>query len=291
MRNSNNRLGIGLMVATMVIFAFQDGLSRHLAENYNVLMVVMIRYWFFATFAVWWSMKNANGWRAAVATDQPILQIFRAVLLALEICVMVLAFTYIGLVESMAVFAAYPLVVAALSGPVLGENVGWRRWIAIMIGFVGVLIILNPTVNVFTPAALIPLASASMFALYSLLTRFAARKDPASVSFLWVGLVGAVVMTLVGIWSWEPMTRFDSVLMAMLCVSGALAHWLLIKVYEIAEASSVQPFAFLHIVFAAGVGIIFFSEELHFNVAVGSGIVLAAGLFTVLRETQSKEPG
>ena len=287
MTKTNTRLGIILMVLTMIIFALQDGLSRHLAETYNVLMVVMVRYWFFASFALWWAMRNAGGIRGAIATTQPLLQIFRGVLLALEICVMVLAFTYIGLVESMAVFAAYPLMVAALSGPVLGEFVGWRRWIAIFVGFIGVLIILNPTVTVFTPAALIPLASASMFALYSLLTRFAARKDPARVSFLWVGLVGAVVMTVVGIWYWENMTGFDSVLMAMLCVSGALAHWLLIKVYETAEASSVQPFAFLHIVFAAAVGIFFFNEVLATNVAIGAAIVLAAGLFTVLRERQN----
>lgn len=286
MSEGKNRAGIALMVATMVVFAAQDGLSRHLAETYNVMMVVMIRYWFFAVFVIALSMRTKGGLVQAARTSQPLLQMFRGALLALEIVVMVAAFTLLGLVESMAIFACYPLLVAALSGPVLGERVGWRRWSAIVIGAIGVLIILQPGVSVFSPYALVPVVSAAMFALYSLLTRFAARKDSAAVSFFWTGVTGAVVMSVLGIWFWEPMTRSDSILMALLCVMGAFAHWLLIKVYELAEASAVQPFAFLHIVFAAGVGIMFFQETLAVNVAIGAGVVIAAGVFTVLRQRQ-----
>jgi drug/metabolite transporter (DMT)-like permease len=123
------------------------------------------------------------------------------VLLAVEICVMVLAFTLLGLVESHAVFTCYPLLVAALSGPILGEKVGWRRWAAIGVGFIGVLIILQPGLRVFQVEALVALAAALMFALYGLLTRYAARRDSAATSFFWTGTAGAVVMTAVGIWS------------------------------------------------------------------------------------------
>jgi drug/metabolite transporter (DMT)-like permease len=108
---------------------------------------------------------------------------------------MVLAFTLLGLVESHAVFTCYPLLIAALSGPILGERVGWRRWAAIGVGFIGVLVILQPGVRVFEVEALIPLTSAFMFALYGLLTRYAARKDRTETSFFWTGTVGAVVMT------------------------------------------------------------------------------------------------
>ncbi len=95
---------------------------------------------------------------------------------------MVIAFVKLGLVEAHAVFTCYPLLVAALSGPVLGESVGWRRWTAIGIGFVGVLIILQPGMHVFSPWAIVPLICAFLFALYGLLTRYVARKDAASVS-------------------------------------------------------------------------------------------------------------
>ena len=290
MTAQNTKLGIWLMVATTFVFAMQDGISRHLAGEYNVLMVVMIRYWFFAAFVMAVAARKAGGLRAAAATSQPGVQIFRGVLLATEICVMVLAFVMLGLVESHAIFTSYPLLVAALSGPILGEKVGWRRWTAIGVGFVGVLIILQPGFRVFQIEALVPLASAFMFALYGLMTRYAARKDSAATSFFYTGTVGAVVMTIIGIWFWEPMQGTDWVWMAVLCVTGALGHWLLIKTYDVAEASAVQPFAYLQLVFAATLGITVFGESLEWNVSLGAVLVVSAGIFTLMR-TRAREKG
>ena len=290
MTAQNTKLGIWLMVATTFVFAMQDGISRHLAGEYNVLMVVMIRYWFFAAFVMAVAARKAGGLRAAAATSQPGVQIFRGVLLATEICVMVLAFVMLGLVESHAIFTSYPLLVAALSGPILGEKVGWRRWTAIGVGFVGVLIILQPGFRVFQIEALVPLASAFMFALYGLMTRYAARKDSAATSFFYTGTVGAVVMTAIGIWFWEPMQGSDWAWMAVLCVTGALGHWLLIKTYDVAEASAVQPFAYLQLVFAATLGITVFGESLEWNVALGAVLVVSAGIFTLMR-TRAREKG
>lgn len=283
---NNPRLGIMLMIATTFVFAVQDGISRHLAENYNVIMIVMIRYWFFAAFVITIATRQSGSIRAAAATKQPILQITRGTLLALEICVMVSAFVLLGLVESHAIFACYPLLIAALSGPVLGEKVGWRRWVAIGIGFVGVLVILQPGYTVFAPAAVVPLAAAFMFALYGLLTRYAARKDTTATSFFWTGTSGAVVMTIAGVWFWEPMTAYDWQWMAALCVTGAGGHWLLIKTYEVAEASEVQPFAYLQLVFASAIGLFLLDETLRPNVAIGAAIVVGAGLFTLWRAKQ-----
>lgn len=284
----NTRLGIILMVVTTFIFAVQDGISRHLAGEYNVMMVVMVRYWFFALFVMTVAERQAGGLRRAAATQQPLLQAFRALLLITEICVMILAFTRLGLVESHAVFACYPLLIAALSGPVLGESVGWRRWVAIGVGFIGVIIILQPGFGVFQPDAVIPLASALMFALYGLLTRYAARRDSAATSFFWTGTVGALGMTAVGLFYWQPMTAPDWAWMAVLCVTGALGHWTLIRCYEVAEASAVQPFAYLQLVFASALGLLVFAETIRPNVAIGAGVIVAAGLFTLWRERQNR---
>lgn len=283
-QDAGNRRGITLMIATTFVFALQDALSRHLAGQYNVMMVVMVRYWFFGAFVIWMATRHAGGIRAAAATSQPLLQTVRGLLLSGEICVMVLGFVLLGLVESHAVFACYPLLVAALSGVVLGERVGWRRWAAIGVGLIGVLIVLKPGFGVFQPAAIVPLIAATMFALYSLLTRRAARRDSAATSFFWTGTVGAAAMTVAGIWSWEPMAVRDWGYMAALCVSGALGHWLLIRCYEIAEASAVQPFAYFQLVFASAVGVIVFGETITSNIVAGVGLVIAAGLFTLWRE-------
>ena len=286
MTEQNTRLGIWLMVATTFVFAVQDGISRHLAGEYNVFMVIMVRYWFFAAFVIAIAMRKAGSIREAARTRRPVLQAFRGLLLAAEICVMVAAFTLLGLIESHAVFAVYPLLIAALSGPVLGERVGWRRWTAIGIGFLGVLVILQPGFGVFQVAALVPLLAAFMFALYGLLTRYVAREDSAAVSFFWTGVSGAVVTTAIGIWFWEPMSARDWAWMALLCVTAASSHWLLIRAYEVAEASAVQPFAYLQLVFVSVIGLTVFNEDLRANVVIGAGIVVCAGLFTLWRARQ-----
>ena len=281
---NNTRLGIMVMIASTFVLSLQDGVSRHLASEYNVLMIVMLRYWFFATFVIAIAIRQAGGLRKAATTQQPILQIARGVLLAAEVCVGILAFTYLGLVDSLAIFICYPLIVAALSGPVLGETVGWRRWAAIGVGFIGVMIILKPGMGVFDLASILPLLSAVMFAAYALMTRFAARQDSTATSFFWTGTVGCVFMTAIAIWMWEPMIPTDWMWMGVLCITGAIGHWLLIKCYELAEASAVQPFAYFHLVFGTIVGVSVFGEVVELNVALGAVIVVAAGLFTFWRE-------
>lgn len=280
----NQRLGIYLMIATTIVFAMQDGVSRHLGANNNVFMVVMIRFWFFALFVMAIAARSEGGLRAAVRTKRPLTQIFRGVLLVAEVCVMVVAFVKLGLIESHAVFIAYPLIVAALSGPILGEAVGWRRWLAIAVGFAGVLIILQPGLSVFSPWALLPLISAFMFALYSLLTRFVSREDSAQVSFFWTGVAGAVAITPLGLMHWQPMSAADWGWMAMLCLTAALGHWLLIRAYAVAEASALQPFAYLQLVWVSVLGLLLLNETLRLNVAIGAMIVAAAGLFALWRE-------
>jgi drug/metabolite transporter (DMT)-like permease len=284
MTEQNALQGILLMIVTTFIFAVQDGISRHLATEYNVFMVVMIRYWFFGAFVIALSQVQFGGLRQVARTTQPLLQAFRGLLLITEVCVMVAAFVFLGLVESHAIFASYPLIIAALSGPVLGERVGWRRWSAIGLGFVGILIILQPGFHVFSPYALIALTSAILFALYGLLTRYAARKDTAATSFFWTGAVGSVGMTAVGIWFWEPMILTDWYWMAALCVTGAAGHYTLIRCYAVAEAGIVQPFAYLQLVFASTIGLTVFDESLRWATVVGGGLIILAGLFTILRE-------
>ncbi len=283
MTDQNARLGILLMIATTFIFALQDGISRHLAGSYNVFMVVMIRYWFFAAFVIAITLRRPGGIRRALKPRFPLLQSLRGALLVVEIWVMVLGFVHLGLVEAHAVFTCYPLIVSALSGPILGEAVGWRRWAAAGVGFLGVLIILEPGVAVFSPWALAPLSAALGFALYSLLTRYVARADSASVSFFWTGTVGAVIATAVGLFFWQPMSGPDWAWMALLCVTAAFGHFLLIRTYEVAEASSVQPFAYFQLIFASAIGITVFGDLLEVNVVIGAAIVVGAGLFTLWR--------
>ena len=284
MIKQNERLGIFLMVITTIVFASQDGLSKYLATEYNVYMVVMIRYWFFAAFVMTISSRKPGGVKQVAKTKKPLLQIFRSLLLVAEMCVTILAFTLLGLAETHAIFASYPLIIAMLSGPILGEHVGWRRWLAICVGFFGILIILNPGNGIFSPYALVPLAGAILFALYGLLTRYAGQYDNSSTSFFWTGIIGCIAMTAIGLNFWDPVSQADWSIMLILSASGMLGHFLLIKCYEVAEASAVQPFAYLQLIWASIIGIIIFGEQITTNVLIGACIIVGAGLFTLWRE-------
>ena len=284
MTKQNERLGILLMIITTIVFASQDGLSKYLATEYNVYMVVMMRYWFFAAFVISMSSRKNGGIMRVAKTKSPILQIFRSLILVAEVCVTVLAFTLLGLAETHAIFASYPLIIAMLSGPILREYVGWRRWLAICVGFIGILIILNPGNGIFSPYALVPLAGAILFALYGLLTRYVGQFDNSSTSFFWTGIVGCIAMTVVGLNFWDPVSRSDWSLMLLLSASGVVGHYLLIKCYEVAEASAVQPFAYLQLIWASVIGIIIFGEQITTNILIGACIIVGAGLFTLWRE-------
>ncbi|MEN0041336.1 MAG: DMT family transporter [Pseudomonadota bacterium] len=285
----NNRLGIALMCLTMLIFAFQDMLSKHLAGTYNVYMVTAIRYWVLALLGVYLAARHADGFRAAIRSAAPTWQILRGVLLVTQICVMVSAFVLLGLIEAHAIFASTPLVVAALSGPLLGERVGWRRWTAIGIGFIGMLIILRPGFGVFSPYALVAVAGAMMFAVYTLLTRHVAHVDGPETSFFWMGAVGLVIITPIGLWHWEAMTWPDAGMMAMLCCTSAGGHFLLTKVYAIAEASLIQPFTYLQLAFASLLAVMILGEVMQVHTAIGSAVVVGAGIYALLRERSRKK--
>ncbi len=287
MNLNNNRLGIILMVTSTVIFSVQDGLSRYLGGEYNVMMVVMIRYWFFALFVIAISSRRKGGLRQVAKTTRPVLQILRGLLLVGDVCVMVLAFVLLGLAETHAIFASYPLMVAALSFAILGERVGWRRWLAILLGFTGVLIILRPGAGVFSATSTLPLLAAAMFAFYTLLTRLVAREDSAETSFFWTGVAGAVAISFIGPFFWQNLQGTDWLLMLLLCLTGAIGHYILIKAYEAAAPTVIQPFSFLQLVFVSIIGFTIFDEAFEIWIAVGAALVILSSLFTLWRERET----
>jgi drug/metabolite transporter (DMT)-like permease len=276
--------GILMMIGAMVVFSLQDAVSKRLASTQPVIFITMIRYWFFALFVIALSARRSGGLRAVARTQLPWLQVGRGALLALEIWVMVTAFHVLGLAPSHAIFAVASLMVTAMSGPLLGEKIGWRRWTAVGVGFCGVLLILRPGAQVFDTRALIPLLAAFMFALYHIATRYTNRVDGAATSFFYTGVAGAVTVSLIGPFYWSSFQGWDWFWMGTLCISGITGHYLLINALEATEAGTLQPFTYLQLVFASALGIVLFGEKLDAPMVAGAALVVAAGLFTVWRE-------
>ncbi len=280
--DQNNLRGVCYMIVATVIFALQDGLSKALAADHSPIFITMWRYWAFG--AVCLILLWRGGFRAGLRSGQPVLQMARGVGLALEICVAIGAFHLLGLARTHAIFAFGPLLVVALSGPLLGERVGWRRWAAIGVGFLGMLMIVRPGSEPLSIGMGVGVLGMVMFALYGIATRRVARTDAAMTSFYYTGIFGAVVMTAIGPWFWSAMTPVEMLMMAMLCVSGMTGHFVLIKALEAAEASAVQPFAYFQTVFSSAMGVFVFGEIVPGWTVLGGVIVIGAGVFAFWRE-------
>lgn len=283
----NPTLGIWLMVAAVATFAAQDAFAKHLAGTYSTQMIIMIRYWVFAGFVTFLALRRPEGFRAAIRSTRLRAHLVRSCLLVGEICLIVWGYTQIGLINSLAIFSVCPLLIVALSGPILGERISWHRWAAVAAGMVGVLVILRPGMGVFSWAAILPLAAAFMFALYSVLTRLTTRGEATFPAFFWPGVIGAGLITTIGLPSLTPMLPQDGGFLAVYCGLSILSHWLLLKCYEQVEAARVQPYAYLQLVFVTIIGMTVYGEVLELPVAIGSVIVVAAGLYALSLERRT----
>lgn len=277
-------LGYAFAIIAFTIFSVQDAVSKHLGMAYPPVLVAMFRYWAFALFAVLLAIRARGGLRAAAASKRPFLQILRGLMLALQIPIAIAAFAEVGLAQSQAIFASGPLIVALLSVPVLGEKVGWRRWTAIGVGLCGVLLILSPSGDSFTPLVALPITTAVIGALYGLTTRLVSRVDGPMTSFFYIGTVGAVALSIAGPFFWTEIAPSDWKWMVLLCCTGVTGHYLLIRAYDNLDAVALQPITYLQLVLATGIAVGVFGEVLRVNMVIGAAIVVGAGLFTVWRE-------
>ena len=189
----------------ITIFSLQDAISKHLASAYPPIFVTMIRYWAFALFTIILASKMRGGLKATARTKRPLLQVVRGVLLAVQVVLAITCFAIIGLARSQAIFSATPILIALLSMPILGERVGWRRWVAIGAGLFGVLLILKPEGEFFDVKLLLAITSCFNFAFYVIATRLVSRDDSAMTSFFYTGVIGGITMTIPS----SPTLRFS----------------------------------------------------------------------------------
>jgi len=271
-------------LVAVTTFSVMDGVSKYLATEYNAPMVIMIRYWAFAAFVIVLAMRRPEGLRGAFRTRRPALQWLRGALLGVITTTGVMLFANFGLAESHAIFASAPLIVAALSMPLLGERVGWRRWAAIGFGFVGVLIMVQPDAGVVNMWAFLALAMAVVFSFYAILTRMVSRDDSAFTSFFYTAIGGVAVASVMGPFFWVQISAADWLWMAALCVLSTLGHYLLIRAFDAAPAVVVQPFTYIQTVLASAIGVVVFAEALRITTVLGATIVIGAGVFAAWRE-------
>lgn len=284
--DAKHRLGIIFIIAATVIFACQDAITKRLVTDYPITFIVMVRYWAFFSIGLVAANMADGGLRASIRSNRRLVHLIRGILLVVEIAIVGLAYKTMGLAETMALFQAYPLFVTALAAIFLGERVGCRRWLALAAGFAGILIILRPGTGIIEVGAIYTLAGALIYALYQTLTRLSGTGDSAVTSFLYVGAVGAFIMTLGLPFFWVDMAAVDMIWLLALCAMGIAGHFCLIKALELAPATLLQPFNYLQLVWAVIIGWIVFREMPDVWTFLGGAIVVGSGLFVFYRERQ-----
>ena len=218
-------------------------------------------------------------------TNRPALQIARSVLLLASTLCNFLALRYLQLAEAIALVFSTPFFVAALSGPVLGEWVHWRRWTAIAVGFLGVLVVTRPGAGSFQPVALLSLTAALCYALYSIATRVLARTDSNETTLFYSNIVGALALLPVVPFVWT--TPSDPLVIALMVATGAMGsfgHYLLIAAHRLAPAAVLSPFIYTEIVLVTATGFLVFGDVPNRSTLTGAAIVVASGLYILHRE-------
>lgn len=276
-------LGIVLIIISTVLFATQDAITKQLTTTVSVTQIMLVRFLAFSIFAIIYAHRKIGLKRAAQSSVASV-QVVRCLLMCTEIGLFAYAVRFLGIAEIHAIFSCFPLVVTALSVPMLGEAVGWRRWCAVLIGFVGTLIIIQPGTGVFNPAALLALVCVLMYAFYNILTRKVSKQDSFETSLLYFGVVGLVASIIAVYGRWQTPDTTTALLLLGICFTSVLAHMMLIKALEVTSAVVLQPFNYLILVWAILLGFWLFGEVLALHQIVGAGIVVSSGLFVGFRE-------
>jgi len=275
-------LAVVLMLLAMFAFAAMDGVSKALAQHLSIPQILWVRYIFYTAFVA--IMLRKPGLKATLRSRQPWLQLGRALLIIVENGVFVLAFTMMPLADMHAIAAASPLIVVALSVPLLGEKVGVRRWLAVLGGFVGVLIIVRPGFQALDWRLGVAATGTILWAVYQILVRMCARTDSSDTTWAWTAVVGLAATSTVGpfIWVWPDLHGW--MLLLAIAALGTLSHLALIKALGYAEAGALQPYGYTLLVWAAVIGFLMFGDVPDAWTIAGASVVILSGLYAWQRE-------
>ncbi len=280
-------IGIGLMCAALVCFACLDTIAKLLSQHMHTLEVVWARY--AAHFFL--SLIFINPWtiKGLLSTKRPWLQMARSALLFASTVFNFFALKYLQLDQASTIAFMTPFVIAIFAGPLLGEWIGWRRWVAIIIGFLGVIVIARPGAGGIHPAAILSILSCVAYALYNIATRMLASADSTATTLFYSSLVGFVAATLPlpAVWTMpgDPWIIFG---MVMVGAFGLIGHMLLIIAHRYAPAAILAPFIYTQIICYAAGGFLACVDLPNAYTLAGAAIIISSGLYLLYRERHTK---
>lgn len=281
-------ISILMIIITGVLLAGMDGTAKYLTFELPVLFVLWGRYFFHTviTFTVYAGKSRSLDFLRA---RRPMLQLIRAGALFGATSFMYVAITKMPLGDAATIQFFAPVLVTVISGIFLGEHVGPRRIVAVVIAFIGVMLVARPGSGVLGWWALLPLATAFLLALYMVMTRVIRTRDNPAATTFYSTAVGAVVLSIFVPFFWQSLDAFQWLLMVTMGTAGAMGHFLLVKAFHSAEASMLAPFTYSQVIGAIFWGFIFFGDVPSIWLAAGATLIIGSGIYVWYRETRVRK--
>ncbi|KZL18715.1 Riboflavin transporter [Pseudovibrio axinellae] len=297
-RADNVLHGVLLMMFGLLILSSIDGAVKFLSEFFSPLTVSFFRFAVQLLIVMAIALFHKRSWRSLLQ-ETTLLLFCRGLLLALGSVFSVFGLKYLSLTDAAAIFFFHPVILVVLSGVFLKEKVGRLRWLAVLVGFVGVLVIMQPGTEVFQPASLLLLAAAFTFACFLMLTRkISGETSQLTIQFA-TGFAGALLILPIIVYAWltgfggdlivagqKASFTLPTVLLCCLGCAGLIAHVLLVKALEKAPASVLAPINYVEIIYSTTIGYLIFNEIPNDFVWYGVGLLVCSGL--ILAHTERR---
>ncbi len=279
--------GILLYMAAFFFMSTMELMAKLLTQDLHVAQAVWARYAGQTVIVVVWLFPQLG---QVVRTRYPGLQFARSVLLLIGTAVFFTALTYLGLAEASAVMNINPVLITVGGAIFLGETFGVKRAFGVGAALIGALIVIRPGTDVFSPATLLPLISASCYAGFILLTRKVGHDEDPRTSLLYAALLGAIITSVVVPFYWQTPDLRQVGLMCAIGILGALGQFLMIQSVRYAEASAIAPFSYIALLVAAFWGYVAFGDVPDLATWIGGGIIVASGIYIWHRERSGVVP-
>jgi drug/metabolite transporter (DMT)-like permease len=280
--------GILWMLLTMIMFVSVAAMVKQLALAYPVPQVLWARFFFHAVVTV---LVFRSRLPHLLVTPRAGMQVLRATLFLVTSALFFTTLHVMPLAAASAIMFLVPILITALSVPILRESVGARRWLSVAVGFTGALLIIRPGADILAAAVVVPLAAALSQSFYELITRLTSRGDSPFTTAAYTPLVGVLVMSAVAPFFWTQPDLAGWTLMAFMGLVSFVSQFTLIKAYQAAPAAVVAPFYYTMLIWATALGFVLFDEVPDAATMLGALIVIGSGLYIFRGEQAPSRPG
>jgi drug/metabolite transporter (DMT)-like permease len=280
-------IGIALLLSALLVFSCSDATAKYLTGELPIIEIIWLRYIVFVAVLL---PSTLRGGGTVLRSARPRLQLLRGVSMLASGLLFTGSLAFLPLAEATSIGFVSPLFITALSIPFLGEQVGLRRWAAIVVGLLGVLIVVRPGTDAFQPAAILPVLSAAAWAAAIIITRKMSGADGALTTLLFTSVSALLILSLAVPFVWQTPSLAQLGFGLLYGSFASAGQWLVVLAYQRAGASTLAPLAYSQLVWSVALGFLIFGAAPDSRTLGGAAVIIASGLYTAHRERLRARP-